>query len=260
MRLFFVVVLFLSGLTAFNLHAPNYKVIGHRGGVVDSSFTENSLPALQAAVRRGYYMVEIDVRLSKDSQLIAQHDAYFNRYYHVNRSAQQLNWDSIRILKSDRDNSSPLLFEDVLKFCKGILEIMLDNKITGNDTVSFRRIELLMKKYGLLENALIIGTNETRNYFTGRAKTGYSFSALQKMKENPGFNASLYFLFDHGNVLTQESVNWAQQNKVLVVPSINKFHYTNIHFMQGADRDIMNLKQWGVEFYQIDSEFDRWLR
>jgi glycerophosphoryl diester phosphodiesterase len=260
MRLFIIAGFFLAALTAFNLEAPKYKLIGHRGGVVDSSFTENSLPALQAAVKRGYYMVEIDVRLSKDSQLIAQHDPNFNRYYHVNRFTQQLNWDSIRILKSDRDNGSPLLFEDVLRFCKGKLEIMLDNKITGNDTVSFRGIEQLMKKHGLLKNALIIGTNETRNYFTGKAKTGYNLSSLQRMKENAGFNAVLYFLFDHGNVLTQESVKWAQQNKILVVPSINKFHYTNIPFMQGADRDITQLKQWGVEFYQIDSEFDRWLR
>jgi glycerophosphoryl diester phosphodiesterase len=250
MRLFILAGFFLAALTAFNLDAPKYKLIGHRGGVVDSSFTEASLPALQEALKRGYYMVEVDVRLSKDSQLIAQHDPTFNRYYHVNRNTQQLDWDSIRMLKSDRDNSSPLLFEYVLRFCKGKLEIMLDNKITGND----------MKKHGLLKNALIIGTNETRNYFTGKAKTGYNLSALKKMKENAGFNASLYFLFDHGNTLTHEAVNWAQQNKILVVPSINKFHYTNIPFMQGADRDITQLKQWGVEFYQIDSEFDRWLR
>lgn len=108
------------------------KLIGHRGGVVDSSYTENSMPALETAVKRGYYMVETDVRLTKDNQLIA--------------------------------------------------------------------------------------TTAACRY------------------------------------------NRAQQNNILVVPSINKFHYTDIPYMQDADRDITQLKKWGVEFYQIDSEFDKWLR
>jgi glycerophosphoryl diester phosphodiesterase len=236
------------------------KLIGHRGGVVDSSYTENSMPALEAAVKRGYYMVEIDVRLTKDSQLIAQHDPTFYKYYHVNRNTQQLGWDSVRLLRSDRDNSRVLHFEEVLQFCKGKLQIMLDNKIIGNDIASFRRIEALMRKYDLLDKALIIGTSETRQYFTGKAKVGYNLNALKKMQQSAGFKPELYFLFDHGNVLTEEAVNWAHQNNILVVPSINKFHYVNIPYMQGADRDITQLKKWGVEFYQVDSEFDQWLR
>lgn len=256
--LFVIATAFL--LTSFQLIAPAYKLIGHRGGVVDSSYTENSMPALQAAVKRGYYMVEIDVRLTKDSVLIGQHDPTFYKYYHVNRQTQHLTWDSVRLLTSDRDNSKVLLFEEVLKYCKGKLQIMLDNKITGNDTASFRRIEMLMRKYDLLDKALIIGTNETRRYFSGKAKVGYSLNALKQLQQDADFNAGSYFLFDHGNVLTQEAVNWAQQNKILVVPSINKFHYTNIAPMQGANRDIDQLKKWGVEYYQIDSEFDQWLR
>ncbi len=46
----------------------------------------------------------------------------------------------------------------------------------------------------------------------------------------------------------------------MVVPSINKLHYTKEPYMEGAARDIENLKQWGVEFFQVDSEFDKWLK
>ncbi|WP_153797458.1 glycerophosphodiester phosphodiesterase family protein [Foetidibacter luteolus] len=33
------------------------------------------MPALQQAIERGYKMIEIDVRLTKDCVLITQHDA-----------------------------------------------------------------------------------------------------------------------------------------------------------------------------------------
>jgi glycerophosphoryl diester phosphodiesterase len=259
MRYFLGFVISCLVFSSFQPRAK-YKLIGHRGGVVDSSYTENSLPALHEAVRRGYYMVEIDVRLTKDSQLIANHDPTFYKYYHVNKNTQQVVWDSVKLFRSDRGNSRVLLFEEVLQYCKGKLKIMLDNKITGNDTVSFKKIEALMRKYNLLENALIIGTTETRNYFRGKAKVGFNLAALQRVQQEAGFRPGLYFLFDHGNVLKEDAVEWAKQQKILVVPSINKFHYTNIPPMEGANRDIDQLKKWGVEYYQIDSEFDQWLR
>jgi glycerophosphoryl diester phosphodiesterase len=235
-------------------------MIGHRGGVVDSTYTENSIKALTAAYEKGYHMVEIDVRLTKDSQLVIHHNADFKTYYNVNSRVQELTWDQIKNLQSERDGSRPILFEDALKYCKGRLQIMLDNKITGNDTATFKRIENLLSKYGLLDSALIIGTTETRSYFAGKAKVGFSMNALKKLMDQGTLDASRYYLFDHGNVLTEEDVRWAQKNNILVVPSVNKFHYRNIPYMDGAGRDISNLKKWGVQYFQIDSEFDQWLR
>ena len=238
----------------------NPKLIGHRGGVIDSTNTENSMAGLVAASNRGYYMVEVDVRLTKDSQLIIQHNADLNTYYHVNKNTQQLTWEEIRVLKSDRDGSQPILFEDALKYCQGRLQIMLDNKITGNDIVSFKKMEDLLRKYGLLENALIIGTDQTRVYFNGKARTGYSLKALKQLQSQNQLDPARYYLFEHGNVLTESDVRWAQSNNILVVPSVNSFHYRDVPFMVGAKRDIENLKKWGVEYYQIDSEFDQWLK
>ncbi|WP_177194095.1 glycerophosphodiester phosphodiesterase family protein [Dyadobacter sp. SG02] len=236
------------------------KIIGHRGGVIDSTYTENSMAGLEAAYKRGYYMAEIDIRLTRDGQLIILHDATLNNYYHVNKAAKDLTWDEIRGLKSDRDGSSPVLLEDALKYCKGRLQVMLDTKITGNDTVNFKKIEDLLTKYSLLDNAMVIGSNEIRSYFDGKSKTGYSINALKQLKSRYEFKPERYFLFSHGNEIKEEDVKWAQANHVMVVPSINKYHYfRDIPFMEGAKRDIENLKKWGVVYYQIDSEFDRWL-
>lgn len=236
------------------------KLIGHRGGVIDSTHTENSMAGLVAAYKRGYYMAEIDIRLTKDGQLIILHDATLNNYYHVNKLAKDLNWEEIKGLKSDRDGSSPVLLEDALNYCKGRLQVMLDTKIAGDDPVNFKKIEDLLRKYDLLDNAFVIGSNEIRNYFNGKSKTGYSINALKQLKSQSQFDPARYFLFSHGNEIKEEDVKWAQSNQVMVVPSINKYHYyRDIPFMEGAKRDIENLKKWGVVYYQIDSEFDRWL-
>jgi len=48
---------------------PDYYLIAHRGGVVDGNIPENSLRAIKTAAERGYRMIEIDMRLTKDNVL-----------------------------------------------------------------------------------------------------------------------------------------------------------------------------------------------
>ena len=251
--------LFIALLLALN-NPKKTKIIAHRGGVVDSTNAENSLQSLKDAYRRGYYMVEIDVRLSSDGQLLTNHDDHFKKYFNNPATVSSLPWDSIRILTNNKDGGHPLLLEEVLQYCKGKLQVMIDNKIKGNDTTSFRRIEELLRRYNLLKEAQFIGTPETRQYFMGKAACGYPRKELEQMMKDPSFEPGNVFLFDHGNVLTESDVKWAQQQKIAVVPSINKFHYTKEPFMSGAQRDIANLRRWGVEFYQVDSEFDIYLK
>lgn len=74
--------LILSFSSLFQIQAQSlkdYKLIAHRGGVVDSLTAENSMQALQQAVQKGYWMVEVDLRLTKDSILVTHHDRDFKR-------------------------------------------------------------------------------------------------------------------------------------------------------------------------------------
>ncbi|WP_209330081.1 glycerophosphodiester phosphodiesterase family protein [Lunatimonas salinarum] len=56
-----------------------YTLIAHRGGVVGPDAPENSLAALEKAIERGYLIVEIDMRLTKDS--IFQIDGIFEELF-----------------------------------------------------------------------------------------------------------------------------------------------------------------------------------
>ena len=81
---------FIMLCSFISIFSPKARIIGHRGGVVDSTYAENSLASLKEAYNRGYYMVEIDVRLTKDSQLITQHDPHFLKYFGIAQKTNEL--------------------------------------------------------------------------------------------------------------------------------------------------------------------------
>jgi len=54
--------------------------------------------------------VEVDLRMTKDSVLIIQHDANFKKYYGVNRAVTDMTWQEINTLRSDKDGCKVLRF------------------------------------------------------------------------------------------------------------------------------------------------------
>src|SRR5690606_224158 len=114
----------------FNKHKveDKYHLIAHRGGVVDDQTAENSLASLKKASEEGYWMVEVDLRLTRDSVLIIHHDPNFKRYYGVNKTVSEMDWNDVKELKGDLGNRV-LSFEEALQYCKeNDLQVMVDNK------------------------------------------------------------------------------------------------------------------------------------
>lgn len=230
-------------------------LIAHRGGVVDSTNAENSLPALQAAYKRGYKMVEIDVRLTKDSVFIIQHDRNFKRYFGVDRSVTDMTWAEIKQLTSDKGGSKVLLLEEALQYCSGKMDVMIDNKVDGNDTLLFGKVVALLKKYGLQKNALMIGTDESTAFFTGKIKLSCTRQQLEENMKKTGYRPADYYLF--GGEITSADVRWAKQHNILAVGVINAWRYRqSANPRLDAQKDADRLKATGLQYFQIDSEFD----
>jgi len=231
-----------------------YYVIAHRGGVVDSMNAENSLPALQAAVAHGYKMVEMDMRVTKDGVLIINHDATFKKYYGVDTPVNKMNWRDISRLKTSTNGSSVLKLEDVFKYCKGKIGVMIDNKINGNDTTLFNKVVLLLKKYKLDKEALMIGTDESTEFFTGKVRLSCTRKQLEDNMKRPDYRADNYYLF--GSDLTKADVAFAKDNGILAVGVINAFRYRQAaDKAKAAAKDAEKLKETGLTHFQIDSEF-----
>lgn len=237
-------------------------LIAHRGGVVDSTYTENGISALEKAEANGYKMIETDVRVSKDGILIVNHDADLKRYYGLDKKVADLNWQELSKLKSKLDGNSPLKLEDVLHFChEHQMGVMLDNKIAGLDTVLFNSLLVLLDKYQLRETALMIGTDESTAFFTGKIKLSCSRRQLEENSQKPGYNAAHYFFFERPSNLTEEDIKWAKKHGITTIAAINKYHYRqSADMLKDAESDCRRMRDWGVEYFQIDSEFERFLK
>ncbi|MCB0632396.1 MAG: glycerophosphodiester phosphodiesterase family protein [Saprospiraceae bacterium] len=242
-------------------YSPGYqnKLIAHRGGIVEGKYAENSEKAIEAAISAGYYMLELDLRETKDGKIIVHHDPDFHKFYGVDQQVSKLDWKEIRTFRATPGNTPPLQLEDALGLCKNKIQIMVDTKDEGHPDTFYENLEQQLSGHDLLQHALIIGSEENRAWFKGKAKVGIGLEALKQAVQAREDVADLYFLFMHGNELTPEIVAYAEKYGVLVVPSVNLFHYTDIDPMVGARRDIEMLKEEGVRYFQIDSEFDGWL-
>jgi glycerophosphoryl diester phosphodiesterase len=237
-----------------------YKLIAHRGGVTEGKYNEYDPKSIQEAIDRGYYMLEIDVRQTKDGVLILNHDPGFGKFFNTTKRVNEMTWDEIKQLRSDKGDFRPMSLEELARMCSGKIQFMLDLKEGPSDEY-YRKLEQILEKYQMLSGAYFIDY-DARTYFRGKAKFNFRVSEAMQMKEKLDRGEDVachYFLFDNANRLNSEVVKWCQQNSITVVPSVNTFHYQFENDRRGAQRDIEFLKECGVTEFQIDSQYDRWL-
>lgn len=262
-QLFSLILAFIPVMYAADVYGQGktVRLIAHRGGVVDSTFTENGLPALKDAARQGYKMVETDMRVTADGVLIANHDADFKRFYGDPRKVTETKWAEARTLASKLDGNHPMLLEDVFRFCtENKMAVMLDNKIAGLDSVLFSGLIVLLDRYHLRETAMMIGTDESTEFFTGKVRLSCSRKQLAENMQKPGYRPDHYYLFERPAGLTREDVAWAHEHNIRVVAAINKYHYRkSADMMADAKKDCERMLAFGVTEFQIDSEFRQFL-
>jgi glycerophosphoryl diester phosphodiesterase len=238
-----------------------YKLIAHRGGIVEGKYDEFDPASIRAAIDQGYFMLEIDVRETRDGVLIVHHDSDFNRFFNDPRRVDECSWEDVTLIKSAKGNYHPLSFEEVCKMCAGKVMMMVDIKVTNKSPDFYSKLGGIMEKYNLLAGAYFID-NESRKYFWGKAKFLFRATEANTIMENyrKGEDVAChYFLFDDGAKLTSSLIKMCQSANITIVPSVNFGHYRIENPMRGAKRDIEFLKECGVTQFQIDSDFDDWL-
>jgi glycerophosphoryl diester phosphodiesterase len=265
----FAALLGLAGSAAPGASGTKYQLILHRGGIVEDKFPDNSGGALQAAAEREVWMIEVDIRETKDGVAVMRHDPDLKLYYNDARKVQDLTWQELSRLRSPLANQPLLTFEElVLRAKQANLRLMLDTK--APHSAKFPAvIESILAKHGMVASCYVIGTPESRKYFLGKAPVAANQQLLQEVIAKDAKAAANYYLFEHGNVLTPEKVAWAKKHGVKVVPTVNLFHYETRNadgtinhdraaIMKAAKADIERLKAGGVTEFQIDSEFMEW--
>ena len=253
----------LSSLAAVALplaSTGSLKLIAHRGGIVDQRYAENSAASLEAAIKSGYWMAEVDVRETKDGRLVVQHDPDFKRFYGVDRKVADMTWDEISRLRATPGNTRPIQFGELAKLARDRIHLMIDTKEPSHSAEFYRTMETALAENGLLSGAFFIGTEESRSRFKGKARVSATREVLQAALRRGEDVSGTYFLFEHGRTLDESGLRLAAQAKVPAVVSINVFHYDPATHMRDAQVDVGRLRSLGMEYFQIDSVYDQFFK
>jgi glycerophosphoryl diester phosphodiesterase len=110
-------------------------VIAHRGvwGTAPDAPAENTLEAFEAAIALGADMIELDVRRTRDGQLVVFHDARVKSV-----PTGSLRYEAI---KGKHSNARPPLLGEALEVTKDRIALNLEIKETGyvNETIALLR-------------------------------------------------------------------------------------------------------------------------
>ena len=237
-----------------------YKLIAHRGGIVENKYDEFDPASIQAAIDRGYAMLEIDIRETKDGVLMLCHDDNFKRFYNDPREVKDLSWEEIRQLKPVRGNYRPMSLDELARMCTGKIGLMVDIKEDNPSPEFFEKLDKILTGYHFFPNVYFINEN-ARERFWGKAKFHFRVAEIDMIRGKMAKGEDVvchYFLFDDGARMSSNIVKYCQSLYLTIVPSVNFGHYRLENQFRGAKRDIEFLKNCGVIEYQIDSDFDRW--
>lgn len=137
-------------------------VVAHRGDHTEAP--ENTLAAFRNAITNGVDYVEIDLRTSKDGELVIMHDASIGRMTNGEGAVKEKTLAELKqLVVADKAHpewarESVPTFAEVLQLCKDKIYIYLDFK-----AASVTATMVLLKKYGM-EKSVLVYINSEEQY------------------------------------------------------------------------------------------------
>jgi glycerophosphoryl diester phosphodiesterase len=137
------------------LNDLNGKIIvcAHRANYLDAP--ENSLKSISDAINNGIGMVELDIRQTKDGELVLMHDATIDRTTNGSGKVSDFLLKELQLFNLYKENGAltnekiPTL-KEVLKLTRGNIYIDLDI----DKKASFSKVFPLIDQYGMLKQVL----------------------------------------------------------------------------------------------------------
>jgi glycerophosphoryl diester phosphodiesterase len=243
-------------------------VIAHRGGVVDKEHSENSLKALEEAVRRGYTHVEVDARVTKDGRVVAFHSNNMKDEAGIDANISDLTLREVQNVMLTRRGERIPTFDEYCDRAEGRIGLMVDIKGSSDEWLESytRGIDDALSRHKLLENTLFITNQFPVNnqekiapWFLGRAKISWRSSLLitEILRPHVPDLAKYNFVFNGPKDLNKQEIDGFHRMGLKVVASVNTQDYKSPAdpVKQGLE-DIKKMIDWGVDGLQIDSVYD----
>lgn len=143
-----------AALLAIFLIAPNQggrrakkwraTLFAHRG-LHGNGLSENTLPAFERACERGFG-IELDVRLSKDGEVVVFHDDDFKRLLGDGRRVDEMDMDALRRIKLP-DGSGVPTFRETLELVDGRVPLLIELKNGSRNRELCEKTVALLRSY-----------------------------------------------------------------------------------------------------------------
>ncbi|MCI2082361.1 MAG: glycerophosphodiester phosphodiesterase family protein [Bacteroidales bacterium] len=181
--------------TIADIHNPKTKdviVISHRADW--RNFPENSIPAIESSIAMGVDMVEIDLKMTKDSVLVLMHDKTVDRTTNGHGEVSDLTYAEISQLNlvsghgCETEWKVPTL-EEVLNVCRNRITINIDQGLAY-----YNEVHKLLVKTGTLDQIIIKGNKTPAEVY----------SNLSEYKDNITYMPIINFRSKEGPKLLAE--------------------------------------------------------
>lgn len=117
----------------------------HRG-LHSARFPENSIPAFLSAARRGYG-IELDVRMTKDKQVVVFHDASTKRMCGVDALVSEMTLAQIKQLRLRGTLYAIPTLHEVLEAVDGAAPLLIEIKSEGTHTELCQKVAQMLDLY-----------------------------------------------------------------------------------------------------------------
>jgi len=126
--------------------------IAHRGMVAEG-YPENTLVAFRHAIENGADAIEIDLRGTKDGEVVVIHDETVGRTTNGEGAVADMSLAELRKLDAGRGERIPT-YEEVLKFVSGTgVKLLLD--IKESQVLDGRKVVRLAEEHGAVLNVIV---------------------------------------------------------------------------------------------------------
>lgn len=143
-----------SILRDFTYRPEQVLIAAHRA--TNDHYPENSLEAITESIRIGIDIIEIDIRQSKDGELVIMHDRTIDRTTNGSGKVDDYTLSELKgynlIFNEQVTGFQIPTFEEVLQLAKG--KILLDIDFKLEDMASIKKTYALIEKYGMEEQIL----------------------------------------------------------------------------------------------------------
>lgn len=184
--------------TGYNPEGRRTEIFAHRG----NSYTapENTLAALKSAIEERADGAEIDVRMTKDGEIILMHDRSLARTAGISKLVSQVEYAQLANIDvgtwfspAFRGEKIPNLME-ALELCKGKLTLMIEVKGEQNQEINItQKVVENIEEMGMDQNVII---------------ASFNLNVLKEVKRlNNTIATCLILRFAYGNIDEMEYVD-----------------------------------------------------